>query len=51
MVLDEEHWDGWKDIDAIAKRIKILQQGMLTPEANHLAGRFDDATIFDFDGL
>ena len=45
IVLDEEHWDGWKDIDAIAKRIKILQQGMLTPEANHLAGRFDDATI------
>ena len=45
MVLDEEHWDGWKDVDAVAKRIKILQQGMLTPEANHLAGRFDDATI------
>ena len=45
VVLDEEHWDGWKDIDAVAKRIKILQQGMLTPEASHLASRFDDATI------
>ena len=57
VVLDEEHWDGWKDVDAVAKRIKILQQGMLTPEANHLvmpitfAGRFDDATRDDALGL